>query len=145
MGIDHFKNLSFRKLPTLLRTICQLGWYEGCGFYTIMGTLSSVSSKFFPPYLADRVRVRIYLKSGPVLTIRSSTNNSLGIMNYRWSQTGIYDIYDKGIVGVYLGLLVSAVTSLYKGGDKPAAVALSSVVVMQGLALRNSSYSKLLK
>ena len=68
-----------------------------------------------------------------------------GLLNYKWSQTGIYDVYDKGIVGVYVSLLFSAGISYYRSGDKPTAVVLAAIAILQGLGAKNGSYSRLLK
>ncbi|KAH9861859.1 hypothetical protein J1614_011612 [Plenodomus biglobosus] len=58
-GLDQFKHPSVTSLPIALRGAVKAGWYEGSGFFLIMG-----------------------------------------ILNYKWAQTGIYDIYDKSIAGV---------------------------------------------
>ncbi len=57
----------------------------------------------------------------------SNRGLSLGLLNYKWSQTGIYDIYDKSIVGVYVSLLFGAGASYWRSGDKLTAVVLAAV------------------
>lgn len=88
----------------MLRAAVTAGWYEGSGFFLIMG-----------------------------------------ILNYKWSQTGIYDIYDKSIAAVLVSLLASAGAAYWRGGDKPTATTLALVAVLQGFAVRHGSYSRLLK
>jgi hypothetical protein len=65
-----------------------------------------------------------------------------GILNYKWAQTGIYDIYDKSIATLLITLLVGAGTSYFKSGDKPTATTLAIVAIVQGLGVRNGSYSR---
>lgn len=67
---------------------------------------------------------------------------TLGILNYKWAQTGIYDIYDKSIAGLLISLLVGAGASYWKSGDKPTATTLAVVAIVQGLGVRNGSYSR---
>lgn len=73
------------------------------------------------------------------------SNKFVGILNYKWAQTGIYDIYDKSIAGILVSLLLSAGAAYYTSGDKPTATTLAAVAILQGLGVRNGSYSKLLK
>jgi len=63
-------------------------------------------------------------------------------LNYKWAQTGIYDIYDKSIAGVLITLLAGAGAAYYKSGDKPTATTLAVVAIIQGLGVRNGSYSR---
>jgi hypothetical protein len=65
-----------------------------------------------------------------------------GILNYKWAQTGIYDIYDKSIATLLISLLVGAGAGYYKSGDKPTATTLAVVAIVQGLGVRNGSYSR---
>ncbi|OAL52122.1 hypothetical protein IQ07DRAFT_403862 [Pyrenochaeta sp. DS3sAY3a] len=62
----------------------------------------------------------------------------MGILNYRWSQTGIYDIYDKSIAGILVSLLLGAGAAYFKSGDKPTATTLAVVAIIQGLGVRNA-------
>ncbi|CAO2654326.1 Nn.00g110590.m01.CDS01 [Neocucurbitaria sp. VM-36] len=103
-GLDQFKHPSLSTLPTALRGAVKAGWYEGSGFFLIMG-----------------------------------------ILNYKWSQFGIFDIYDKSIAGILISLLAAAGAAYYKSGDKPTATTLALVAILQGLGVRNGSYSRLLK
>ncbi|KAH7390713.1 hypothetical protein BKA66DRAFT_568647 [Pyrenochaeta sp. MPI-SDFR-AT-0127] len=96
-GLDQFKHTSLNALPTALRGAVKAGWYEGSGFFLIMG-----------------------------------------ILNYKWAQTGIYDIYDKSIAGILVSLLFSAGAAYYKSGDKPTASTLAVVAILQGLGVRNA-------
>ncbi|KAH7410315.1 hypothetical protein DE146DRAFT_752023 [Phaeosphaeria sp. MPI-PUGE-AT-0046c] len=66
----------------------------------------------------------------------------MGILNYKWAQTGIYDIYDKSIAGLLISLLAGAGVAYYKSGDKPTATTLAVVAIVQGLGVRNGSYSR---
>ncbi|KAF2027232.1 hypothetical protein EK21DRAFT_72319 [Setomelanomma holmii] len=66
----------------------------------------------------------------------------MGILNYKWSKTGIYDVYDKSIATLLISLLVGAGASYYRSGDKPTAGTLALVAILQGLGVRNGSYSR---
>lgn len=66
----------------------------------------------------------------------------LGILNYKWAQTGVYDIYDKSIAGILTGLLAAAGAAYWKTNDKPTAVTLAVVAIMQGLGVRNGWYHR---
>ncbi|OAL01452.1 hypothetical protein IQ06DRAFT_293540 [Phaeosphaeriaceae sp. SRC1lsM3a] len=61
----------------------------------------------------------------------------MGILNYKWAQTGIYDIYDKSIAGLLISLLAGAGAAYYKSGDKPTATTLAVIAIVQGLGVRN--------
>lgn len=100
-GLDQFKHPSVTSLPIALRGAVKAGWYEGSGFFLIMG-----------------------------------------ILNYKWAQTGIYDIYDKSIAGVLVSLLAAASAAYYRSGDKPTAATLAVVTILQGLGVKNGSYSR---
>ncbi|KAF1942522.1 hypothetical protein EJ02DRAFT_454219 [Clathrospora elynae] len=63
-----------------------------------------------------------------------------GILNYKWAQTGIYDIYDKSIAGVLVSLLAAAGAAYFKSGDKATATTLAVVAVLQGLGVRNAMF-----
>lgn len=54
----------------------------------------------------------------------------------------IYDIYDKSIAGLLISLLGGAAAAYYKSGDKPTATTLAVVAIVQGLGVRNGSYSR---
>ncbi|KAI8939098.1 hypothetical protein NX059_004935 [Plenodomus lindquistii] len=95
-GLDQFKHPSVNSLPLALRGAVKAGWYEGSGFFLIMG-----------------------------------------ILNYKWAQTGIYDIYDKSIAGLLVSLLAAASASYYRSGDKPTAATLAVVMILQGLGVKN--------
>ena len=66
-----------------------------------------------------------------------------GILNYKWSVTGIYDVYDKSIAGVLTTLLAAAGAAYWKSNDRPTAITLGVVAILQGLGVRNASYSRL--
>ncbi|KAF2687855.1 hypothetical protein K458DRAFT_385425 [Lentithecium fluviatile CBS 122367] len=63
----------------------------------------------------------------------------VGILNYKWSQTGLLDIADKSIAGLLTTLLFGAGTSYYRSGDKPTAIILSLVGIIQALGARNAA------
>lgn len=67
----------------------------------------------------------------------------IGILNYKWSVTGIYDVYDKSIAGVLTTLLAAAGAAYWKSNDRPTALTLGVVAILQGLGVRNASYSRL--
>jgi len=75
--------------------------------------------------------------------ISTSSKHSTAILNYKWAQTGIYDIYDKGIAGVLISLLATASAAYYNSGDRPTATTLAGVAILQGLGVRNGLYSHL--
>jgi len=100
-GLDQFKHISLNTLPIALRGALKAGWYEGSGFFLIMG-----------------------------------------VLNYKWAQNGIYDIYDKSIAGLLVSLLAAASAAYYRCGDKPTAATLAAVAILQGLGVRNGSYSR---
>merc|ERR1711964_477981 len=43
----------------------------------------------------------------------------MSILNYKWSVTGIYDVYDKSIAGVLTTLLAAAGAAYWKSNDRP--------------------------
>ncbi|RYO66907.1 hypothetical protein AA0113_g5111 [Alternaria arborescens] len=57
----------------------------------------------------------------------------MSILNYKWSVTGIYDVYDKSIAGILTGMLAAAGAAYWKSNDKPTAITLAVVAVLQGL------------
>ncbi|KAF2822776.1 hypothetical protein CC86DRAFT_372587 [Ophiobolus disseminans] len=61
----------------------------------------------------------------------------MGILNYKWAQTGVYDVYDKSIAGLLISLLGGAAAAYYRSGDKPTATTLAVVAIVQGLGVRN--------
>jgi hypothetical protein len=78
-----------------------------------------------------------------LVTFTTLTEVVTGIMNYKWSITGIYDIYDKSIAALLLSLLAGAGAAYYKSGDRPTAATLAVVAIIQGLGVRSGSYSRL--
>jgi hypothetical protein len=63
----------------------------------------------------------------------------VGILNYKWAQTGLLDIYDKSIAGLLVSLLLGAGASYFQSGDKPSATLLTIVAVLQGLGAKSAS------
>lgn len=63
-----------------------------------------------------------------------------GILNYKWSQTAAFDLADKSIAGLLTTLLFGAGTSYYRSGDKPSAVLLSLLGIIQALGARNALF-----
>jgi hypothetical protein len=119
-GLDQFKHPSFNALPSVFRGAVKAGWYEGSVFFTIMGP-----------------------SSFPSCNLTTFIDVTAGIMNYKWAQTGIYDIYDKSIAALILSLLAGAGAAYYKSGDRPTAATLAVVAIVQGLGVRSGSYSRL--
>jgi hypothetical protein len=60
------------------------------------------------------------------------------ILNYKWAQTGLLDIYDKSIAGLLLSILVGAAGTYYVSGDKPTGITLAVVAVLQGLGAKGA-------
>lgn len=52
----------------------------------------------------------------------------------------MYDIYDKSIAAILTGLLAAAGAAYWKSNDKPTAVTLATVAILQGLGVRNGWY-----
>jgi uncharacterized membrane protein YjjP (DUF1212 family) len=118
-GLDQFKHPTMNTLPLMLRGASKIGWYEGSGFFIIMSKLPnnlSTQGSWF-------------------------TNILIGILNYKWSVTGIYDVYDKSIAGVLTTMLAAAGAAYWKSNDRPTAITLGVVAILQGLGVRNGSYS----
>ncbi|KAF1963411.1 hypothetical protein CC80DRAFT_432983 [Byssothecium circinans] len=63
----------------------------------------------------------------------------MGILNYKWSQTGLLDLADKSIVGLLVTLLFGAGQQYFRSGDKVTALILSIVGVLQGVAAQKAS------
>ncbi|KAF2115191.1 hypothetical protein BDV96DRAFT_63419 [Lophiotrema nucula] len=63
----------------------------------------------------------------------------VGILNYKWSQTGVVGLADKAIASLLTTLLVGAGSYYYKTGDKGTASTLAIVAILQGLGARNAS------
>ncbi len=110
-------------LPLVLRGASKIGWYEGGGFFVIM---------------SESARGVFFCSLGPLFI-----NVLIGILNYKWSITGIYDIYDKSMAGILTTMLAAAGAAYWRSNDRPTAITLGVVAVLQGLGLRNGSYSRL--
>ncbi|KAG9190260.1 hypothetical protein G6011_08348 [Alternaria panax] len=67
----------------------------------------------------------------------------MSILNYKWSVTGIYDVYDKSIAGLLIFGLVAAGAAYWRSNDRPTATTLILVALVQVLGVRNGSYSPL--
>ena len=63
----------------------------------------------------------------------------MAILNYKWAQTGLLDIYDKSIAGLLVAILAGAAGSYFQSGDKPTATTLAVVAVLQGLGAKGAS------
>ncbi|KAG9206513.1 hypothetical protein G6514_003344 [Epicoccum nigrum] len=61
------------------------------------------------------------------------------ILNYKWAQTGLLDIYDKSVAGLLVTILVGAAGTYYASGDRPTGVTLAVVAVLQGLGARGAA------
>ena len=91
------------------------GWYEGSVFFAIISRL----------YYSNAI-------PHDHLTME-------GILNYKWSQTGVVGSADKAIASLITSLLVGAGSYYYKTGDKGTAVTLASVAILQGLGAKDAS------
>jgi hypothetical protein len=56
-----------------------------------------------------------------------------GLLNYKWSQTGIISGIDQTIASLHTALLLGAGVSYYRIGDKTTAVLLSLAGALQGM------------
>ncbi|KAJ4320554.1 hypothetical protein N0V94_003312 [Neodidymelliopsis sp. IMI 364377] len=63
----------------------------------------------------------------------------MAILNYKWAQTGLLDIYDKSVAGLLVTILAGAAASYFQSGDKPTATTLAVVAVLQGLGAKGAS------
>ncbi|KAI0612398.1 hypothetical protein PtrSN002B_001733 [Pyrenophora tritici-repentis] len=66
----------------------------------------------------------------------------MSILNYKWAQTGIYDVYDKGIAGILVGMMAAAGGAYWRSNDKPTAMVLGFVAILQALGVRNGWYDR---
>lgn len=62
-----------------------------------------------------------------------------GILNYKWSQTGLLDSADKAIAGLLTTLLFAAGANYYRTGDKPTGLLLSLVGVLQAVGAKKAA------
>lgn len=129
-GLDQFKHPTMNTLPLVLRSASKIGWYEGSGFFVIM-------SKSHPP--------KKDISSHPHYIFPFSDEACLpnpGILNYKWSQEGIYDIYDKSMAWILTSMMAAAGAAYYRSNDRPTAVTLGVVALLQGLGVRHGWYSR---
>ena len=63
----------------------------------------------------------------------------LAILNLKWAQTGLLDVYDKSLAGLLVAILVGAAGSYVQSGDKPTGTTLAVVAVLQGLGVRGAA------
>ncbi|KAF2005928.1 hypothetical protein P154DRAFT_456617 [Amniculicola lignicola CBS 123094] len=62
-----------------------------------------------------------------------------GILNYKYSQTGLVDLADKTVAGLLTSLCVGAGVHYYRTGDKPTATILWVVALLQGLGAKKAA------
>ncbi|KAL5410560.1 hypothetical protein PMIN06_006067 [Paraphaeosphaeria minitans] len=62
-----------------------------------------------------------------------------GVMNYKWSQTGLVDLADKTAASLLITLLFGAGASYWRVKDKPSAGVLLAVGVLQAIGARQAS------
>ncbi|PSN64620.1 hypothetical protein BS50DRAFT_576049 [Corynespora cassiicola Philippines] len=63
----------------------------------------------------------------------------LGILNYKWAQTGLLDGADKAIASLITSLCVGFGVNYWRTGDRPTAVILSAVGILQAVGARGAS------
>ncbi|KAH7115197.1 hypothetical protein B0J11DRAFT_540082 [Dendryphion nanum] len=63
----------------------------------------------------------------------------LGILNYKWAQTGLVDTPDKALATLIVTLLFGAGGNYIRTGDKPTGIVLSLVGILQTVAARGAS------
>ena len=126
-GLEQFKHPTMNTLPLTLRGASKIGWYEGSGFFLIMSKSCRDSLSLFT-----------YTNAFP----SSFFSLAIGILNYKWAQTGVYDIYDKAMAGILAGLLAAAGVAYWKAKDKPTALTVAAVAIMQGLGVRHGWYHR---
>jgi len=114
-GFEQFTHPTLNQLPAALKGAVKAGWYEGSVFFAIVGEIF------------------------PIYEYHEFYSSVKGILNYKWSQTGLLDIADKSMAGLLTTLLLGAGTSYYRSGDKPTAIILSLVGIIQALGARNAA------
>ena len=62
-----------------------------------------------------------------------------GILNYKWAQVGLLDIYDKSIAALLVSLLAGAGVGYFKSGDKTTAGLLVVVGILQSLGIKSGA------
>ncbi|KIW03951.1 uncharacterized protein PV09_04788 [Verruconis gallopava] len=63
----------------------------------------------------------------------------MGILNYKWANTGLVDVFDKSIAGVFVSLLLGAGASYASSGDAGTGVTLAVVALLQGLGAKRAA------
>jgi hypothetical protein len=63
----------------------------------------------------------------------------VGILNYKWSQTGLLDLADKSIAGLIVTLLFGAGSHYYRTGDKATGIILSVVGILQAVGAKKAA------
>ena len=63
----------------------------------------------------------------------------LGVLNYKWAQTGLVDGADKALVTLIVTLLFGAGGNYIRTGDKPTGLILGIVGILQTIAARGAS------
>ncbi|KAF2134519.1 hypothetical protein P153DRAFT_3330 [Dothidotthia symphoricarpi CBS 119687] len=63
----------------------------------------------------------------------------MSILNYKWAQVGLLDVYDKSIAALLVSLLVGAGASYIKSGDKSTAGVLIVVGILQSLGIKSGA------
>ena len=127
--MEQFKHPGIRALPTALRGAVTGGWYEGSVFFAILGTSTAPPPPFPPSWLLD----------GRVGYIQWTCLTSTGILNYKWAQTGLLDGADKAIASLITSLCVGFGVNYWRTGDRPTAVILSAVGILQAVGARGAS------
>lgn len=95
------------------------GWYEGSVFFLIAGKQFSIDS------------------DSKLLSLLRS--HDTGILNYKWSQTGLVDGPDRAIAGLLTSLLLGFGAKYIKAGDKGTGVILAVIGALQGLGAKGAA------
>ncbi|KAF2800583.1 hypothetical protein K505DRAFT_403926 [Melanomma pulvis-pyrius CBS 109.77] len=63
----------------------------------------------------------------------------VAVLNYKWSSTGLVDGPDKVLAGLVTSLLFGFGANYFRAGDKPTAVTLAIVGVIQALGAKRAA------
>jgi hypothetical protein len=67
------------------------------------------------------------------------TKRKLGILNYKWSQTGLLDGPDRVIAGLLTSLLLGFGAKYFQAGDKGTGTLLAVIGALQGLGAKGAA------
>ncbi|KAF2640291.1 hypothetical protein P280DRAFT_401405 [Massarina eburnea CBS 473.64] len=63
----------------------------------------------------------------------------VGLLNYKWSQTGLVDLADKSMAGILVSLLFGAGQHYFRTGDKTTGSVLGLIGILQAIGAKGAS------